>query len=275
MPLVLLHVLLMVLEVPLGLPVTVDYGLPEGYEAGEVPAGGSFSVVAAEGGNVTVVPLQLDTIPLPEMPAFLNGDTLLLPGPVLLVRPMIPDSTLAPAFAPAPAPMSIPPGFPLDYLRLRAFWLSWGGPPGFPWLIVIGGFLVCAGAVAWFMARRRRRGAVSLEPSEHDDTSLDRKVIGLLECDAFVHGDWKALYAQMESIFRALVAGRFGFGNPALTLYQMERQLSREKGAGTFLEKARPLMREIVLQIYANRGSSREKSRGFIELLAELTRRES
>jgi len=127
MPLVLLHVLLMVLEVPLGLPVTVDYGLPEGYEAGEVPAGGSFSVVAAEGGNVTVVPLQLDTIPLPEMPAFLNGDTLLLPGPVLLVRPMIPDSTLAPAFAPAPAPMSIPPGFPLDYLRLRAFWLSWGG----------------------------------------------------------------------------------------------------------------------------------------------------
>jgi len=116
---------------------------------------------------------------------------------------------------------------------------------------------------------------VSLEPSEHDDTSLDRKVIGLLECDAFVHGDWKALYAQMESIFRALVAGRFGFGNPALTLYQMERQLSREKGAGTFLEKARPLMREIVLQIYANRGSSREKSRGFIELLAELTRRES
>ena len=125
------------------------------------------------------------------------------------------------------------------------------------------------------MARRRRRGAVSLGPSEDGDTRLDRKVTGLLECDAFVHGDWKSLYAQMESIFRIIVTGRFGLGNPALTLFQMERQLSREKGAGRFLEKARPLMREIVLQIYANRGSSREKSRGFIELLAELTRGET
>ncbi|MFO7627678.1 MAG: hypothetical protein R6V62_10490 [Candidatus Fermentibacteraceae bacterium] len=270
----LLRVLLLVLEVPLGLPVTIDYGLPQGYEAGEIATGEAFSVVGADGGRVTIVPLQLDTIALPEMPAFQGGDTLFLPGPVLLVNALIPDTTLAPAFAPAPARMNIPPGFPRDYLRLRSFWLSWGGPPGFPWLPVIGGFILLAGVTAWYMVRRRRRGSVPLETSDREDAPLDRKVMSLLEGDAFVHGDWKALYAQMESIFRALVAGRFGFGNPALTLYQMERQLAREKGAGRFLEKARPLMREIVLQIYANRGSSREKSRGFIELLAELTRRE-
>lgn len=270
----LLRMLLMVLEVPLGLPVTVNYGLPAGYEAGELPPGESFSVVGADGGNITIVPLQLDTIPLPDMPAFQDGDTLLLPGPVLLVTAVIPDSIPSPAFAPAPALMNIPPGFPRDYLRLRAFWLSWGGPPVFPWLPVIGGFLLCAGAAAWFLVRRRRRGAAPLEPTGKEDAPLDRNVMSLLECDAFVHGDWKALYAQMEGIFRSIVAGRFGLGNPALTLYQMERQLTREKDAGRFLEKARPLMREIVLQIYANRGSSREKSRGFIEILAELTRRE-
>jgi hypothetical protein len=270
----LLHVLLAVLEVPLGLPVTVDYALPEGYETGGIAPDESFSVVGADGGNVTIVPLRLDTLALPEMTAFQGGDTLLLPGPVLLVQAMIPDTTLSPAFAPAPARMSIPPGFPRDYLRLRSFWLSWGGPPAFPWLPVIGGFVLLAGVIAWYMVRRRRRGALPLEPTGPADTPGDSRVMSLLECDAFVHGDWKALYAQMEGIFRALVAGRFGFGNPALTLYQMERQLSREKGAGKFLEKARPLMREIVLQIYANRGSSRERSRGFIELLAELTRRE-
>lgn len=270
----LLRVLLMVLEVPLGLPVTVDYGLPQGYRAGVIAPGDFFSLLEADGGNVTIVPLLLDTIPLPEMPAFHNGDTLLLPGPVLLVRAMIPDTTLAPAFAPAPALMNIPPGFPRDYLRLRSFWLSWGRPPGFPWLPVIGGFVLLAGVTAWYLVRRRRRGTAPVERAGREDAPLDGKVMMLLEGDAFVHGDWKALYAQMEGIFRAVVAGRFGFGNPALTLYQMERQLSREKGAGRFLEKARPLMREIVLQIYANRGSSREKSRGFIELLAELTRRE-
>jgi len=270
----LLGVVLMALEVPLGLPYTVDYGLPPGYEAGELPPGEAFSVVGADGGNITVVPLQLDTIPLPELPAFLDGHTLYLPGPVLAVPPMIPDSALAPAFAPAPAPMNIPPGFPLDYLRLRAFWLSWGGPPGFPWLVVTGGFILLAAAAAWFIVRRRRGSEAGQGPTEREDLPMDRKVLSLLEGDAFVHGDWKALYAQMEGIFRALVASRYGFGNPALTLYQMERQLSREKGAGRFVEKARPLMREIVLQIYANRGSSREKSRGFVELLAELTRRE-
>ncbi len=271
---ILLRVLLMVMEVPLGLPVTVDYGLPPGYLAGEMPPGDSFSVLATDSGNVSIVPLRLDTLTLPDLPAFHDGDTLFLSGPVLLVTALIPDSIPAPAFAPAPAAMSIPPGFPLDYLRLRAFWLSWGGPPAFPWLPVIGGFLLCAGAAAWFLVRKRRRGAVSIEPSGYEDTPMDRRVMSLLEGDAFVHGDWKALYAQMESIFRSIVAGRFGLGNPALTLYQMDRQLAREKGAGRFLERARPLMREIVLQIYANRGSSREKSRGFIEILAELTRRE-
>lgn len=271
----LLRILLTVLEVPLGLPVTVDYGLPQGFTAGELPQGDAFSVVGGEGGSVTVVPLQLDTIALPDLPAIQDGDTLLLPGPVLLVGAMIPDSALVPASAPAPAPMNIPPGFPIDYLRLRSFWLSWGGPPPFPWIPVVGGFLLCAGVAAWLILRKRRRGEVSLEASGLEDSPMDRKVLSLLECDAFVHGDWKTLYAQIDGIFRALVAGRFGFGNPALTLYQMERQLSREKGAGRFLERARPLMREIVLQIYANRGSSRERSRGFIELLAELTRRES
>ena len=271
----LLRVLMMVLEVPLGLPVNVDYTIPEGYTAGGLPRGDSYSVAGAEGGSVTVVPLQLDTIALPELPAFRDGDTLHLPGPVLLVTAMIPDSALAPAFAPAPAPMSIPPGFPIDYLRLRSFWLSWGGPPGFPWIPVIAGFVLCAGAAAWLIIRKRRGAVPALEPFGQDDSPLDRRVMSLLEGDAFVHGDWKALYAQMEGIFRMVVAGRFGFGNPALTLYQMERQLMREKGAGSFLEKARPLMREIVVQIYANRGSSRERSRGFIELLAELTRRQA
>lgn len=269
----LLAALTAVVQAPLGLPLTVDYGPPPGYVMEEVPSGDSFSVIGQEQGLVTLVPLLLDTLFLPEARAFTGEDTVTVPGPVLLVLPMIPDTSLSPAFFPAPALMDIPPGFPLDYLRQRSFWLTWGGPPGFPWLPVAGGVLLLGG-LAWFLAARKRRADTGGEAEEARKVPADSRVLLLLESEAFVHGDWKTLYAQMEILLRALVAARFGLGNPALTLYQMERTLTREMKAGRFVEKAGPLMREIVLQIYANRGSTRERSRGFIETLAELVRGE-
>lgn len=269
----LLPALIALIEAPLGLPVTVDYGTPAGYAMGEVLSGESYSVVEQAGGLVTLVPLLLDTLSLPDVRATFGEDTLLLAGPVLMVRPMIPDTSLSPAFFPAPAIMSIPPGYPLDYLRQRAFWLVWGGPPGFPWIPVAVG-VVLLGALTVLLASRRRKAYTGEEAEEARKVPADSRVLLLLESEAFVHGHWKALYAQMEVLFRALVASRFGLGNPALTLYQIERMLAREMKAGKFVERARPLMREIVLQIYANRGSTREKSRGFIETLAELTRGE-
>ena len=272
MPLVLL--LTLALETPLGLPVTVDYGLPDGYTAGAAPSGEAFSVISADSGFVTIVPLQLDTLALPSLQAFLGTDTVMLPGPVLLVQPLIPDSALTPAFAPAPALMSIPPGFPLDYLHQRSFWRQWGGPPAFPWLIVAAGVVLLACAL-YFILSRRRRAAILPGDGLAAEPPSDSRVMMLLEGESFVHGDWKALYAEIDAMLRALVARRFGLGNPALTLYQMERTLMRDKASVKFADRARPLMREIVLQIYANRGSTREKSRGFIELLAELTREAS
>jgi hypothetical protein len=267
----LLAAVLSALQAPLGLPVRVDYRVPEGYRLEALPEGEGFSALGDSAGVVTLVPLLLDTLALPDLRAVSAGDTVLLTGPVLAVVPLLPDSALVPAGIPAPAPMNIPPGFPGDYLRRLAFWIPWGGPPGFPWLPVSAGVLVCAGA-AWFFVSRRRRAAASPESGLAEAGSPDRAALALLESDAFVHGDWKALYALIDALFRALAARRFGLANPALTLYQIERAISREKGAGGFLEKASPLMREIVLQIYANRGSTRDRSRGFIEALAELFR---
>lgn len=267
----LLAAVLSALEAPLGLPVQVDYRLPEGYRLEALPEGEGFSILGDSAGVVTVVPLLLDTLALPDLRAVSPEDTVLLPGPVLAVVPMLPDSALTPADPPAPAPMNIPPGFPRDYLQRLAFWIPWGGPPGFPWLVVAAGAVVSAGA-AWFFISRRRIAVASPESGIEDAGSPDSAALSLLESDAFVHGDWKALYALIDALFRALAARRFGLGNPALTLYQIERAISREKEGRGFLEKASPLMREIVLQIYADRGSTRERSRGFIETLAELFR---
>jgi len=264
--------LMTALPVPLGLPVTVDYKLPPGYQAEGLRSGEGYAVLEQSGGVVTLVPLLLDSVPLPALMAFMEEDTLLLTAPVLLVQPLIPDSLLTPASAPAPALMNIPPGFPRDYLRQRAFWLTWGAPPGTPWLWYLGGAAVLSGLVAFILIRRRRSRAATDPEAPKDMVSSDGRVLRLLESEHFVHGDWKALFAEMDTMLRALVAVRFGEGNPALTLYQIERLLSGRPEGRRFLEKARPLMREIVLQIYANRGCTREKSAGFIEVLAELHR---
>ncbi len=267
----LLAAVVSLIEAPLGLPAVVDYRVPEGYRLEALPEGEGFSALSDSAGLVTLVPLLLDTLALPDLRAVSPEDTVHLRGPVLLVVPLLPDSALTPADLPAPAPMNIPPGFPSDYLLRLAFWIPWGAPPRFPYLPVALGAAVCAGA-AWFFISRRRRGAASPGPDSEETGSSDSAVLALLESEAFVHGDWKALYARMDTLFRALAARRFGLGNPALTLLQIEKAISRERGAGGFLAKAAPLMREITLQIYADRGSTRDRSRGFIETLAELYR---
>lgn len=270
-PQVLLFLLQALVPVPLGLPVTVDYHLPQGYRAEPVRATEAYSVLDQAGGRVTLVPLALDTLHLLDLKAFLDDDTLVVPGPVLLVEPLIPDPLPAPASPPAPAPMNIPPGLPIDYLLQRAFWLSWAAPPGPGPLPYIAGAALLAGITLFLILRRRKKPRAS--PAEERETkpSARQDVMALLESRYFVHGEWKKLFAEIEVMLRALVARRFGEGNPALTLLQLERTLARKPEGREFLKQAAPLMREITLQIYANRGSTRERSRGFILILAELT----
>jgi hypothetical protein len=260
-----------------GLPYTVDYSVPPGYSCEELEAGESFSVLEADNGVFVIVPLAFtDDLILPVLAAWnSNGDTLLIQPPDVAVSGWFPDSLMIPSFPPYPGYMDIPPGLPEDYTRNISFWLVWGGPPEFPWLITAAGLVVVA-VIIFILLRRKRKAdePASQEPSVHmpKGRAAEKEALALLESEHFIHGHWLELYTEVDTQFRTTVAGRFGVVNKALTLGQISRTLASTAEGRKFMEQASSIVRETTLQRYADWGSSRERAAGFIRKLAQLRR---
>lgn len=259
-----------------GVPVEVDYSLPPDYFMEELTGTPQYSVIASEGGVFTIVPLVLrDTLSLPALPAWHpEKDSLLLDAPLVIVTPGFPDSLMTPATPSYPLHIDIPPGLPEDYARNMSFWLVWGRSPGFPWLYAAIGLLVLA-AAAWFIMRRRRS-----TPGQQEETpepiprgkAAEAEALALLDCQNMVHGRWALLYGEIERQLRVTAAGKFGVFNRALTLNQLARTLASSAEGRKFMEQASPLLEEIILQVYASWGSTREKAAASVRKLASLRR---
>ncbi|PIE52059.1 hypothetical protein CSA37_08365 [Candidatus Fermentibacteria bacterium] len=262
------------IELTSGQPGTVTYQVPEGYETGVLPEDSTWIVLSGENGVFTVVPLLLqDTLDLPYLTAWnTEGDTLELKPPMVTVEPLLPDSLMDPSMPVFPCFTNIPPGFPEDYARNMSFWLVWNKKPPFPWLWVSLA-VVIAGTSAFFIYKRRRKGSADqTAPAEEIPAGhiAEKEALALLESESFIYGRWPELYQEIDRQLRVTVAGRFGVVNRALTLNQISRALAATGDGRKFLKEASPLVKEIILQLYADWGSSKDKSTTFIRKLAAI-----
>lgn len=260
-----------------GIPLEVDYALPGGYSCEELRQGEVFSVLETDNDNglFVIVPVAFsDSLPLPVLTAWNDeGDTLQIEPPLIAVTGWFPDSLMVPSFPPFPGYMNIPPGLPEDYARNVSFWLVWGTPPGFPWILVIGGLVLAVALFLFILKRRKNRNSVHPEESTvhlPKGKAAENEALALLESEYFIHGHWPELYSEIDLQLRATVAGKFGVVNKALTLGQISRALTSTGNRRKFLEQASPIIKETTLQRYADWGSSRERAAGFIRKLAKL-----
>jgi len=271
----LLLFLLAVTQINSGVPSPVDYSVPPGFQTEELSSDSSWSVTGGENGLFTIVPLVLsDTLHLPDIRGWNEtGDTLLFQAPVLFVVPSFPDTLMTPSMPVYPCYMDIPPGLPEDYARNMSFWILWTGSPGFPWIWVLAGVILTAAAVI-FLIRRKHTSAAPVENAERriPGSEAEKEALALLECENFIHGNWPELYAEIDRQFRTTVSSRFGIVNRALTLNQISMTLSSTSDGRNFLKDGSSIVREIILQLYADWGSSRERSADFIRKLAKLRR---
>jgi len=264
-------------ELNSGLPGVVDYNVPEGFQTEVLRNDSTWSVVEGDSGRFALVPLVLaDTLELPEITGWNeSGDTLTFQPPLVIVTPSFPDTLMDPSLPVYPCHMSIPPGLPEEWARNLCFWLVWTGKPPFPWLWVSGGVLVLSAAI-WYMIQRGRKHSLGAEDEQAEKipagSEAEREALALLHCESYIHGRWAELFTEIDRQYRVTVAGRFGLVNRALTLNQISSTLSSTKDGRKFLEVASELIREITLQIYADWGSSRERSAVFIRKLAKLRR---
>jgi hypothetical protein len=259
-------------ETTVGVPVTVDYGLPPGLEAGTLQSTDQWEVLSQDSGVVEVLPMDLGTISLPPLSAWTaDGDTILLDPPSLEVLGTMPDTLYAVTVFPYPAPMDIPPGYPHDYLAELRFWLVWGGPPGFDWLLalVLGGAASVLAVLAIVLIRKRRRMPME-EEQPPPPGKRSAEALALLDGALFAEGRWQELYMNVDRLLRNTMAWRFGIVNRALTYGQVRRQLREDGDGSAFLEESAQLVEEIILQRYADWGSTRERAQRFIRMLATL-----
>ncbi|NOQ22545.1 MAG: hypothetical protein GQ565_07840 [Candidatus Aegiribacteria sp.] len=263
------------LQCSLGVPVTIDYSIPEGYVPRPFEVTDDFVLLEQRGDSITIIPMVLDTLILP--PVYAVSDTLEVekefPPPVVVVTRTIPDTTwIVPVF-PAPLVHTIPPGLPQDYLHRHSFWERWGRTPsnGLLLPLILSVAAVLTALLVWFIHRRRNK-----LPSV-DDPSVFRKslspldeVQALLNSKAFVEGRWPEYYMDVDRLLRDTVAIRFGISSRAYTWRQIRRQLAKEKNGRKFTNNAAELTREITLQRYASWGGSRERARKFTSKLLTL-----
>lgn len=272
-----LLMLLASVEINSGVPGIVDYRIPDGFQTGSLPGDSTYAVIDGRGGVFTIVPLVLsDTLDLPPVQGWKeNGDTLLFQPPVVIVAPNFPDTLMSPSFPVYPCFMDIPPGLPEDYARNLSFWLLWQRAPGFPWLPVSAGVLLAA--IAAYVIHRRRKGQIPAPTGEQlhrlpAGKKAEEEALALLNSEAFIHRRWPELFTEIERQYRATIALRFAILNPALTLNQIARQLAGTTEGRRFLEEGTPIQREIILQLYADWGSSPDRAADHIRKLARLRR---
>jgi len=258
-----------------GVPVSVEYPVPEGWEPCPLECDSTWSIVSQEGGRVTLVPLVLDTLRLPPMQVTADTLSAFVQAPLLLVERSMPDSSWTLAPFPAPVPTGLPGGFPSDYLRRHAFWEDWRAAEPFRWIVpALLGAAVLGALLAWMLARRRRATAARGGGSHGAAAGLtpEQEALALMDGRAFSDGDWPVYYADVERLLRSTAAARFSVSNPALTWRQVERTIRTMDGGREFADAADPLAREIALQRYAAYGGSRERARKHTMHLAGIRR---
>ncbi|MBN2587530.1 MAG: hypothetical protein JXR55_09575 [Candidatus Fermentibacteraceae bacterium] len=260
------------LEVPLGLPVTIDYSIPQDLEPLPLETTADFTILDQTGDSVTIVPLSLDTLDLPPMRALSGSVELEFPPPLVTVSRTMPDTSWTVAVFTSPISMGIPPGFPEDYLEQHAFWKKWGSAPSRTWILLLGLALVLIAAGLFFWMKKRRKAADGGEAQSGEKAGISclDEVLALLDSAAFAQGRWLEYYRDVDALLRSTVAFRFGVSNRALTWNQIARQLGSDRQGRKFIEDSRELTKEITLQRYAGWGGSRDRARRFTDILLSL-----
>ncbi len=259
----------------LGAATVVDYGAPAGWDVEPAVPDSSWALLEQNGGEITLVPLALDTIALPALRAWNGSDTLLLDPPLLVVERTMPDTSYAVSPFPAPAPFVIPPGFPEDYLEAHRFWLLWGEPPGSLLAPVLAGAAAVAALAALFVLARRRRKTLPAadSPGMETGSALPARMRALLDCPAMAAGDWKALFTEIDRLMRALVEARFRLDTSALTYRQMGSEMKGRPDWKRFAEDFSSVIREVTLQRYAGWGTTRDEAGALIRAMADSAER--
>ncbi|MCK4806391.1 MAG: hypothetical protein KAT09_02030 [Candidatus Aegiribacteria sp.] len=259
----------------LGVPVTIDYSIPEGFIPRSVEVTYNFILLEQQGDSITIVPMALDTLVLP--PLYAVADTVEVetefPPPVVTVARTMPDTTWNVPVFPAPLIHNIPPGLPQDYLERHSFWERWGRAPSSRWLlpVILSLAAVLAALLIWHIHRRRNM----LPPADTSSvlkeslSPLD-EVQALLDSKAFAEGRWPEYYRDVDRLLRDTVAVRFGISSRAYTWHQIRSQLAGETKGRKFTDDAAELTREIILQRYAAWGGSRERAKRYTSMLLTL-----
>ena len=259
----------------LGVPVTIDYSIPEGFTPQPLEVTDSFVLLEQQGSSITIVPIALDTLILPPMHAVSDRRQVdeEYPPPLVSVARTMPDSTwIVPVF-PSPMVHTIPPGIPRDYLERHCFWERWGKSPPNRWLLplILSLAAILTVILIWLIRRRRSELHSDDEPSLSGKSlsPLD-EVKALLDSRAFVEGRWPEYYMDVDRLLRNTLDVRFGISSRAYTWRQIRSELAREKIGRKFIESTEELSREIVLQRYAAWGGSRERAKKYTSMLLNI-----
>lgn len=259
----------------LGVPVTVEYTIPDGWTVESLESSENWCVLEQTGGVVTLVPLSLDTLDLPLLEAHSDSLEGLFAPPVLLVLRTMPDSTWTVSVFPSPLGIAIPPGFPENYLNQHRFWEEWRKAPSTPWLFLrlLIGVITILAVSSWLYYRKRKKrlSAVDIHSKEKILLSPLDEVKALLDSPAFANGDWIKYYRNVDELLRDTVSFRFKISNRALTWRQIIGFL-REKDGRIFADDSTELIEEITLQRYAAWGGSRERAARYTSMLTSIRR---
>ncbi len=261
----------------LGVPVTVEYVIPDGWTIESLESSENWCVLEQAGGAITLVPLSLDTLDLPLLEAHSDSLEELFAPPVLLVLRTMPDSAWTVPVFPSPLGVSIPPGFPENYLNQHRFWEEWRKAPSTLWLflILLIGVITIMAVSSWLYFRKKKKLSSTVDIRSKEKkmllSPLD-EVKALLDSPAFANGDWITYYKKVDELLRDTVSFRFRISNRALTWKQINKILRAEGDGRKFADDSTELVQEIALQRYASWGGSRERAERFTSKLASIRR---
>jgi len=252
----------------LGDTVVVDLGAPAGWMVEPLDADSAFAVLWQRGDSVAVIPLCLDTLRLPALRAWHDGDTVALASTTVRLGRAHADSTYPVSF-PTPPESGIPAGLPRDYTARHGFHGRLRHTPT-RWPLYAAGALLLAAAAAAALFHRRRGS----ERTEADmPPSLEERVEALLESSAYGRGDWEVFYGETDELMRELVNTVAAMESRPLTWTQVLAALRSHGRTAGLADDLRGLAREVVLQRYAGWGSSRPEAASHIRRLVSLVRR--
>ncbi len=257
----------------LGVPVNIDYALPEDFIALPIEITDDFVLLQQAAGSITILPMVLDTLILPPLFAASDSIEIQIAAPVVTVFRTMPDTTWSVPVFPSPLLHSIPSGLAGDYLNRHLFWKRWGGAPANKWIPLSIFLLTLILVLSLFLLHRKKRNKLMAVPESSDPrksmSPLD-EVQALFDSKAFAEGRWPEYYRDVERLLRDTVAFRFGISNIALTLHQIRKQLDKNKDGRYFTNDSKEISREITLQRYAAWGGSRERAKKYTSKLHSL-----